>query len=121
MTVEAPRVRDRRVDEDGTRQRFTSAILPPYMRRSPKVAEVLAILYLRGLSTGDFQDALASLLGDEASAGLSPPTITRLLGAWQKDEAFRQRDLGDRRYAYPFADGVHFRIRLEEDRVARWC
>ncbi len=118
MTVEAPRVRDRRVDENGQRQRFTSAILPPYMRRSPKVAEVLPVLYLRGLSTGDFQPALTSLFGEEASAGLSPTTITRLLAAWQKDyEAFRQRDLGDRRYAYLFADGVHFRIRLEEDRL----
>ena len=81
MTVEAPRVRDRRVDAAGHRQRFTSAILPPYMRRSPKVAEVLPILYLRGLSTGDFQYALRSLLGDEASAGLSPTTITRLTAA----------------------------------------
>ncbi len=70
MTVEAPRVRDRRVDESGDRQRFTSCILPPYMRRSPKVAEVLPVLYLRGLSTGDFQPALTSLLGEEASAGL---------------------------------------------------
>ena len=118
MRVQAPRVRDRRVDANGTRQRFTSAILPPYMRRSPKVAEVLPILYLRGLSTGDFQPALTSLLGEEASAGLSSTTITRLLAAWQKDyEAFRKRDLAAKRYAYLFADGVHFRIRLEEDRL----
>ena len=118
MIVNAPRVRDRRVDEDGNRQRFTSSILPPYMRRSPKVAEVLPILYLRGLSTGAFQEALTSLLGEEASAGLSPTTITRLLAAWQKDyEAFRKRDLAGRRYVYLFTDGVHFRIRLEEDRL----
>lgn len=118
MTVAAPRVRDRRVDESGQRQRFTSAILPPYMRRSPKVAEVLPVLYLRGLSTGDFQEALTTLLGEEASAGLSPTTITRLLGSWQKDyEAFRKREFHGRRYAYLFADGVHFRIRLEEDRL----
>jgi transposase-like protein len=118
MTVKAPRVRDRRVDAEGNRQRFTSWILPPYMRRSPKVAEVLPILYLRGLSTGDFQEALKSLLGEEASAGLSPTTITRLLGAWQRDyEAFRKRDLSGKRYAYLFADGIHFRIRLEEDRL----
>ncbi len=75
MTVEAPRVRDRRVDEQGVRQRFTSAILPPYMRRSPKVAEVLPVLYLRGLSTGDFQQALPSLLGEEARGGASIPLI----------------------------------------------
>jgi len=118
MTVEAPRVRDRRVDERGQRQRFTSAILPPYMRRSPKVAEVLPVLYLRGLSTGDFREALTSLLGAEASAGLSPTTITRLLADWQKDyEAFRKRSFHGKRYAYLFADGVHFRIRLEEDRL----
>ncbi len=79
---------------------------------------MLPILYLRGLSTGDFQEALKSLLGEEASAGLSSSTITRLLGAWQQDyEAFRKRDLTDKRYAYLFADGIHFRIRLEEDRL----
>ena len=118
MTVEAPRVRDRRVDDAGERQRFTSEILPPYMRRSPKVAEVLPVLYLRGLSTGDFKEALSSLLGEEASAGLSSSTITRLLGEWQKDyEAFRSRTFHGRRYAYLFADGIHFRIRLEEDRL----
>jgi transposase-like protein len=118
MTVEAPRVRDRRVDDQGQRQRFTSAILPPYMRRSPKVAEVLPVLYLRGLSTGDFDEALKALLGEEASAGLSPTTITRLLGGWQKDyEAFRKREFHGRRFAYLFADGVHFRIRLEDDRL----
>ncbi len=118
MTVEAPRVRDRRVDESGDRQRFRSCILPPYMRRSPKVAEVLPVLYLRGLSTGDFQPALTSLLGEEASAGLSSTTITRLLAGWQKDyETFRKREFHGKRYAYLFADGVHFRIRLEEDRL----
>jgi len=88
------------------------------MRRSPKVAEVLPILYLRGLSTGDFQQALPSLLGEEASAGLSPTTITRLLGSWQQDyEAFRKRSFEGKRFAYLFADGVHFRVRLEEDRL----
>jgi transposase-like protein len=118
MNVQAPRVRDRRVDEAGHRQRFTSAILPPYMRRSPKIAEVLPVLYLRGLSTGDFRQALGSLLGEEASAGLSATTITRLLGSWQRDyEAFRERSFECKRFAYLFADGVHFRVRLEEDRL----
>jgi len=74
--VRAPRVHDRREGE-----KFTSRILPPYMRRGPKVAEVLPILYLRGLSTGDFQEALPVLLGEEA-AGLSPANISRLLGVW---------------------------------------
>ena len=76
MKVRAPRVNDQRVDDDGERQRFTSRILPPYMRRSPQVAEVRPLLYLRGLSTGDFREALPVLLGKDA-AGLSP---TNMLG-----------------------------------------
>ncbi len=88
VEVRAPRVHDRREDH-----RFTSSILPPWMRRSPKVAEVLPILYLRGLSTGDFQPALTGLLGEEA-AGLSPANINRLVGIWEAEwEAFRTRDL----------------------------
>jgi putative transposase len=117
VEIAAPRVNDRRVDADGNRQRFTSAILPPYMRRSPKVAEVLPILYLRGLSTGDFQEALKALLGEEA-AGLSPSNISKLLSGWVDEyERFRTRDLSDRDYVYIWADGVHFNIRLEEDRL----
>jgi len=117
IEVRAPRVDDRREAEDGSRHRFRSQILPPYMRRSPKVAEVLPILYLRGLSTGDFKEGLAALLGEDA-AGLSPTAITRLTAAWQADyEAFQKRDLSERDYVYVWADGVHFRIRLEEDRL----
>jgi putative transposase len=117
MEIAAPRVNDRRTDAEGNRQRFTSAILPPYMRRSPKVAEVLPILYLRGLSTGDFQEALKALLGEEA-AGLSPSNISKLLSGWVEEyQRFRQRDLSDRDYVYIWADGVHFNIRLEEDRL----
>jgi transposase-like protein len=117
IEVRAPRVDDRREPGDGSRHRFRSQILPPYMRRSPKVAEVLPILYLRGLSTGDFKEGLTALLGDEAS-GLSPTAITRLTAAWQADyEAFQKRDLSDRDYIYVWADGIHFRIRLEEDRL----
>jgi putative transposase len=117
IEVRAPRVDDRRATKDGSRHRFRSQILPPYMRRSPKVAEVLPILYLRGLSTGDFKEGLAALLGDDA-AGLSPTAITRLTAAWQADyEAFQRRDLSDCDYVYVWADGVHFRIRLEEDRL----
>jgi len=86
-----------------------------------KVAEVLPVLYLRGLSTGDFQPALTSLLGEAATAGLSPTAITRLTAQWQHDyEQFRGRSFAGRRYAYLFADGVHFRIRLEEDRLCTW-
>jgi transposase-like protein len=117
IEVRAPRVEDRRESDDGSRHRFRSQILPPYMRRPPKVAQVLPILYLRGLSTGDFKEGLIALLGDDAS-GLSPTAITRLTAAWQADyEAFQNRDLSDRDYVYIWADGVHFRIRLEEDRL----
>ncbi|MDH3685327.1 MAG: IS256 family transposase, partial [Myxococcales bacterium] len=117
IEVRAPRVDDRRETENGGRGRFTSQILPPYMRRSPKVAEVLPILYLRGLSTGDFKEGLAALLGDDAS-GQSPTAITRLTAARQADyEGFQKRDLSERDYVYVWADGVHFRIRLEEDRL----
>jgi putative transposase len=113
LEVRAPRVHDRR---EGNR--FTSQILPPYMRRSPKVAEVLPVLYLRGLSTGDFQAALSQLLGEEASAGLSPSVISRMLSVWETEyRAFRERDLSEQDYVYVWADGVHFRIRLEEDRL----
>ena len=117
IEIQAPRVNDKRVDEAGERQRFTSKILPPYMRRSPKVAEVLPVLYLRGLSTGDFKEALSSLLGEDA-AGLSPTNIARLTNEWGTEyEAFRKRRLDDRDYVYVWADGVHFNIRLEEDRL----
>ena len=117
LTVEAPRVNDRRVDGQGRRQRFTSQILPPYMRRSPQVAEVLPVLYLRGLSTGDFQEALPILLGEEA-AGLSPTNIARLTAVWEGEyPAFRQRSLADRDYVDLWVDGVHFNIRLEDERL----
>lgn len=117
LTVHAPRVDDRRVDQAGERRRFRSRILPPYMRRSPKIAEVLPILYLRGLSTGDFREALPVLLGEEA-AGLSPTTITRLTAQWEAEyTAFRQRDLSDRDYVYIWVEGVHFTIRLEDERL----
>ena len=117
VELKSPRVNDRRHDEHGQRQRFSSRILPPYMRRSPKVAEVLPMLYLRGLSTGDFRPALEGLLGADA-AGLSPTNISRLTAGWEKEyTAFRQRDLTGREYVYVWVDGVHFNIRLEDDRL----
>jgi transposase-like protein len=111
VPVTAPRVDDRRRGE-----RFRSALLPPYARRSPKVTEVLPILYLRGLSTGDFAPALTDFFG--ADAGLSPSTISRLTTAWQAEhERWARRDLSALDYVYWWVDGIHFRIRLEEDRL----
>jgi putative transposase len=116
VAIRAPRVNDKRVDEEtGERRRFSSKILPAYARRSPKVNEVLPVLYLRGLSTGDFRPALEQLLGEDA-AGLSPSTITRLCKDWEAEhERFRTRSLRFHRYAYLFVDGVHVSVRLGED------
>lgn len=112
VKIKAPRVYDRRPDH-----RFTSKILPPYMRRSPRLEEALPVLYLRGLSTGDFSEALAALLGPEA-AGFSATTITRLLKVWQDEyERWRKRCLEGKPYVYVWADGVYFDIRLEQDRL----
>jgi putative transposase len=116
VAVRAPRVNDKRVDEQtGERQRFSSRILPAYARRSPKVNDVLPVLYLRGLSTGDFRPALEQLLGEDA-AGLSCSTISRLCKDWEAEhERFRTRSLRFQRYAYLFVDGVHVSVRLGED------
>ncbi len=113
LEVAAPRVDDRREGE-----RFTSRILPPYMRRSPKVEETLPVLYLRGLSTGDFRPALKGLLGEEAS-GLSSANISRLIGVWEAEwEAWRGRSLEDVDYVYVWVDGIHVNVRLgEQDRL----
>lgn len=117
ITIAAPRVNDRRVLH-GTRQKFTSAILPPYLRRSPQVSAVLPLLYLHGLSTGDFREALPVLLGEDA-AGLSPAAITRLTTTWRTEyDQWRRRSLADRDFIYVWVDGVHFTIRLAEDRLA---
>ncbi len=111
VTVNAPRVNDKR-----TGQKYSSRILPAYMRRSPKVTEVLPILYLRGLSTGDFGPALGQFLGTDA--GLSASTIQRLTEAWQTEHSdWTGRDLSDRDYVYWWADGIHFNVRLEQDRL----
>ena len=115
IPLRTPRVNDKRVDEQGARQKFSSRILPAYARRSPKVGEVIPILYLRGLSTGDFRPALEGLLGEDA-AGLSPTTIARMCKEWEEHHArFSKRHLGFSRYAYLFMDGIHVRIRLGED------
>lgn len=117
LPIRAPRVNDRRVDEEtGERRQFSSRILPRYARRSPKVTDVLPVLYLRGLSSGDFGPALRDLLGEDAS-GLSSSSISRLTEKWRDEHrAFKRRRLDFVRYAYLFADGVHVGVRLGEDK-----
>lgn len=117
VRVRAPRVNDKRVDEvTGERGRFVSAILPAWCRKSPKVTEVLPLLYLHGLSSKDFGPALEGFLG--SGAGLSAPTITRLTAQWQDEaRAFGRRDLSDADYVYLWADGIHVNIRLDEEKL----
>jgi transposase-like protein len=117
LAIVAPRVHDRRVDpESGERQRFRSVIVPPWCRKSPKVAELLPLLYLHGLSSGDFVPALTEFFG--SGAGLSASVITRLTRQWQDERAaFARRDLRGADYVYVWADGVHFNVRLEEARL----
>jgi putative transposase len=117
VEVVRPRVDDRRVDPaTGERQQFQSMILPRWCRRSPKVAEVLPLLYLHGLSSMDFVPALEAFFG--TSAGLSASVITRLTVQWQAEqEVFLRRDLSDRDYVYCWADGIHFNLRLEDGRL----
>jgi transposase-like protein len=115
IRVQQPRVNDRRVDENGQRMRFTSAILPPYLRKTKTIEELIPWLYLKGISTGDFSEALAALLGPEAP-GLSASTIVRLKEVWQAEyTAWSKRSLAGKRYVYVWADGVHFNVRLGGD------
>ena len=114
VKVDQPRVRDRRPSCD--REKFSSAILPPYLRKTKSVEELIPWLYLKGISTGDFSEALQALLGPDAK-GLSATTVTRLKGIWQDEyQAWSKRSLAGKRYVYVWADGVHFNIRLEEER-----
>jgi transposase-like protein len=117
VEVTAPRVNDKRTDAvTGERMRFASAILPPWARKTPKVAEVLPLLYLHGLSSGDFVPALGQFLG--SSAGLSAAVITKLTETWQAEQrAFATRDLSQVDYVYLWADGIHVNIRLEEHKL----
>jgi transposase-like protein len=116
VPVKAPRVNDKRVDAaTGERERFPSKILAPWCRKSPKISGVLPLLYLHGLSYGDFVPAMEQFLG--SSAGLSPATVTRLTRQWSDDHAvFQARDLSESDYVYVWADGVHPKIRLGQAR-----
>ncbi len=114
VEVRVPRVNDRRLDEHGERRRFKSVIVPPYMRRSAKVSELLPLLYLHGLSSGDFVPALEEFFGTEA--GLSAASITRLTKQWQEErERFMERDLSEKDYVYVWVDGIHTGVRLGSD------
>jgi transposase-like protein len=117
VAVTAPRVNDRRVDaESGERRRFSSAILPPWCRKTPKITEVLPLLYLHGLSSQDFGPALEQFLGSRA--GLSPAAVTKLTETWQAEaRTFAARDLSEVDYVYCWADGIHVNIRLEEAKL----
>jgi transposase-like protein len=117
IEVVTPRVNDKRVDEaTGERQRFASVILPAWCRRSPKINEVLPLLYPHGLSSSDFVPALQGFLG--SGAGLSSATVTRLTTQWQDEaRAFGRRDLSAVDYVYVWADGIHVNIRLDEEKL----
>jgi len=117
VQVTVPRVNDKRTDPvTGERARFSSAILPPWARKTPRITAVLPLLYLHGLSSGDFVPALGQFLG--SSAGLSGPVITKLTETWQAEQkAFAARDLAGVDYVYLWADGIHVNIRLEEHKL----
>ena len=116
VPVQVPRVRDRGTNEDGSNIKFRSSLVPPYLRKAKSVEELLPWLYLKGISTGDFSEALAALLGPDAE-GLSASTITRLKASWWEEyETWRKRDLSGKRYVYIWADGVYFTPRLDGDR-----
>lgn len=114
VAVQVPRVHDR--SGSGERLRFSSGILPKYLRRTASIEELIPWLYLKGVSTGDFQEALAALLGPGAP-GLSASTISRLKGVWSQEfDSWQRRDLSGKRYVYMWVDGVHFQVRLEQSK-----
>ena len=117
VSVRAPRVNDKRIDEvSGERMRFASTIVPPWARKSPQIAEVLPLLYLHGMSSGDFVPALSSSW--VPATACRPSVITRLTTQWQDEpKAFQARSLKDRDFVYVWADGMHFNVRLDEDRL----
>jgi transposase-like protein len=120
LAVEQPRVRDNTPERD-QRVRFSSSILPPYLRRSKSIDELIPWLYLKGISTGDFQEALQALLGEDAP-GISANVIVRLKEQWaQEYDAWSHRDLSDTQYVYLWADGIYVNVRLENEANQRQC
>jgi len=121
VQLDLPRVDDRRLDEHGQRCRFTSAILPPYLRKTKTLEEFVPWLYLKGISTGQMGEALEGLLGP-AAAGFSASTVVRLKTQWQTEwQAWSTRSLADKRYVYFWADGVYFNVRLEDEGNRKQC
>lgn len=115
IEVTQPRVNDRRVDEHGVRFRFTSKILPPYLRKTQSIEDLVPWLYLKGISTGEMSDALVHLGFD--GSGLSSSSVTRMLEVWQHEYAdWSKRDLSGRHYVYIWADGIYFGCRLTDER-----
>jgi putative transposase len=121
LPVIQPRVDDRRTDDNGRRQRYESAILPPYLRRAKSVDELIPWLYLKGISTGDMSEALAALLGKNAG-GLSASNVVRLKEVWTKEHhEWSRRSLAGKHYVYFWVDGIHFNVRLEDTENAKQC
>ncbi len=121
VEVQQPRVNDKRIDQNGRRIRFSSKILPPYLRRTKSIDELIPWLYLKGISTGDFTEALEALLGPQAP-GLSATNIVRLKESWQQQWAsWSRRSLEGKHYVYLWADGVYFNIRLEDPGNNKQC
>ena len=115
IAVQQPRVNDQRIDEHGQRMHFTSQILPPYLRKTKAIAELVPWLYLKGISTSDFPEALACLGHD--GSGLSPTSVVRMKELWEGQYAnFSRRSLAGKRYVYVWADGIYFNVRLSDDR-----
>ncbi len=121
VAVRQPRINDKRLDHNGQRRRFSSKILPPYLRRTRSIDELIPWLYLKGISTGDFSEALAALLGPQAS-GLSATNIVRLKACWQEEwKDWSSRSLKDKVYVYIWVDGIYFNVRLEDKANQRQC
>jgi transposase-like protein len=116
IAIRQPRIEDRRNDANGQRVRFRSQIFPPYLRKTKQIEELIPWLYLKGISSGDFSEALAALVGPNAK-GLSANTVTRLKTVWAQEwETWNHRSLANKEYVYFWVDGVYFNVRLEEDR-----
>lgn len=120
LEIHQPRVRDKSANPD-ERVHFSSSILPPYLRKSKSIEELIPWLYLKGISTGDFSDALQALVGPDA-AGFSANVVVRLKEKWSQEyEAWNKRDLSEKKYVYVWADGIHANIRLEDEASSKQC